>query len=179
MLRMKDAGCSREGHGKGNDPDVVVAKWRERFPDLDYDTASLWTRMRHATKALVDASVKAITPFELTIADFDSLAALYREPLPRVLTVAALAEATSRTHGSVSVHAKSMSERGLIKRLEAPTDARSSPLQLTRKGVTLVEKIVPAIVAAQAEMTVQLTREERRQLTTLLRKIGLRRTTAN
>jgi DNA-binding MarR family transcriptional regulator len=154
------------------DPDVVVAKWRALHPDLDYDTASIWTRMRHATKALVDASARAITPFELTIADFDTLAALYREPLPRVLTVAALAEATSRTHGSVSVHAKSMSERGLIKRLEASSDARSSPVQLTRKGVTLVEKIFPKIVAAQAEMTVHLTREERRQLATLLRKIG-------
>ena len=64
MLRMRDAARSQEGHGRGNDPDVVVAKWRERYPDLDYDTASLWTRMRHATKALVDASVKAITPYD-------------------------------------------------------------------------------------------------------------------
>jgi len=169
---MKDAGGPAERNGGSNDPDVVVAKWRAIFPDLDYDTASLWTRMRRATKALVEASASAINPFDLTVADFDMLAALYREPQPRVLTIAALAEATSRTHGSVSVHAKSMSERGLIKRLEASIDARLSPLQLTRKGMTLVEKIVPEIARAQAEMTVRLTRDERRQLAALLRKIG-------
>jgi DNA-binding MarR family transcriptional regulator len=65
-----------------------------------------------------------------------------------------------------------MSERGLIKRLEASIDARLSPLQLTRKGMTLVEKIVPEVARAQAEMTVRLTRDERRQLAALLRKIG-------
>jgi DNA-binding MarR family transcriptional regulator len=169
---MKDAASESARHVGSNDPDVIVAKWRAIFPDLDYDTASIWTRMRRATKVLVDASAAAINPFELTVADFDMLAALYREPLPRVLTIAALAEATSRTHGSVSVHAKSMSERGLIKRLEASIDARLSPLQLTRKGVSLVEKIVPAIVAAQTEIMAELTRGERRDLATLLRKIG-------
>jgi len=166
------AAASEARHAGSNDPDVIVAQWRAIFPDLDYDTASLWTRMRRATKVVVDASATAITPFELTVADFDMLAALYREPPPRVLTIAALAEATSRTHGSVSVHAKSMSERGLIKRLEASVDARLSPLQLTRKGLTLVEKIVPAIVAAQTEIMAELTRGERRELATLLRKIG-------
>jgi DNA-binding MarR family transcriptional regulator len=175
---MKEGSREAPRHAGSNDPDVVVAKWRAIFPDLDYDTSSLWTRMRRVTKVLVDASAAAIAPFGLTVADFDVLAALYREAPPRVLTVAALAEATSRTHGSVSVHAKSMSERGLIKRLEASIDARLSPLQLTRKGITLVEKIVPEIVAAQAEMTSQLTGDERRQLTTLLRKIGLRRAPA-
>ncbi len=169
---MKAVASGLARHGGSNDPDVIVAQWRAIFPDLDYDTASLWTRMRRATKVLVDASATAITPFELTVADFDMLAALYREPPPRVLTIAALAEATSRTHGSVSVHAKSMSDRGLIKRLEASVDARLSPLQLTRKGVTLVEKIVPEIVAAQTEMLTELTRGERRELAMLLRKIG-------
>jgi hypothetical protein len=38
--------------------------------------------------------------------------------------------------------------------------------------VNLVRKKFPKIVAVQAEMTVRLTREERRQLATLLRKIG-------
>jgi DNA-binding MarR family transcriptional regulator len=155
-----------------NDPDVVVEKWRAIFPDIDYETASLWTRMRLATRILVDATATAIAPFGLTVADFDVLAALYREPEPRALSIAALAEATSRTHGSVSVHSKSMGERGLVKRVETSLDARMSLLQLTRKGSMLVEKVVPRIVAAQAETAVTLTRDERRTLAGILRKIS-------
>jgi DNA-binding MarR family transcriptional regulator len=155
-----------------NDPDVIVEKWRAIHPDLDYDASSLWTRMRIATRKLVDASAEVLARFSITVADFDMLAALYREPRPRVLTIAALAEATSRTHGSVSVHTRSMTERGLIQRLEATGDARLSPVQLTRKGVLLVEKIIPEIVSAQVEMTAGMTHKERVQLAALLRKIG-------
>jgi DNA-binding MarR family transcriptional regulator len=155
-----------------NDPDVIVEKWRAIHPDLDYDTSALWTRMRSATRKLVDASAEVLAHFNITVADFDMLAALYREPRPRVLTIAALAEATSRTHGSVSVHTRSMSDRGFIQRLEATGDARLSPVQLTRKGAHLVEKILPEIVSAQAAMTAGLTPDERVQLADLLRKIG-------
>jgi DNA-binding MarR family transcriptional regulator len=154
-----------------NDPDVVVEKWRAIFPNIDYESASLWTRMRLATRVLVDATSSAIAPFDLTLPDFDVLAALYREPEPRALTIAALAEATSRTHGSVSVHSKSLGERGLVKRVGTSLDARMSLLQLTRKGIALVESVFPLIVAAQAEITVTLTRDERRALTGLLRRI--------
>ncbi len=169
MKNVEVLSARRKG---SNDPDIVVEKWRALYPDIDYETASLWTRMRLATRVLVDATATAIAPFNLTIADFDVLAALYREPEPRALTVAALAEATSRTHGSVSVHSKSMGERGLIKRVETSLDARMSLLQITRKGASLVEKVVPLIVTAQAEMTVTLTRDERRALAGLLRKIS-------
>ncbi len=169
---MKDVELSSARRKGSNDPDVVVEKWRAIFPDIDYDTAALWTRMRVATRVLVDATANAIEPFDLTVADFDVLAALYREPEPRALTIAALAEATSRTHGSVSVHSRSMGERGLVKRVETTLDARMSLLQLTRKGIALVEKVVPRIVAAQAEKVVTLTRDERRALADLLRKIS-------
>lgn len=169
---MKDVELLSARRKGSNDPDVVVEKWRAIFPDIDYETASLWTRMRLATRILVDSTATAIAPFGLTVADFDVLAALYREPEPRALSIAALAEATSRTHGSVSVHSKSMGERGLVKRVETSLDARMSLLQLTRKGSMLVEKVVPRIVAAQAETAVTLTRDERRTLAGILRKIS-------
>jgi DNA-binding MarR family transcriptional regulator len=65
-----------------------------------------------------------------------------------------------------------MGERGLVKRVETSLDARMSLLQLTRKGSMLVEKVVPRIVAAQAETAVTLTRDERRTLAGILRKIS-------
>ncbi len=169
---MKDIESLAERRRGSNDPDIVVEKWRAIFPDIDYETASLWTRMRLATRVMVDATANAIAPFNLTVADFDVLAALYREPEPRALTIAALADATSRTHGSVSVHSKSLGERGLVRRVETLLDARMSLLQLTRKGIVLVEKVVPRIVAAQAETAVTLTRDERRALASILRKIS-------
>jgi DNA-binding MarR family transcriptional regulator len=172
---MKDVELLSARRRGSNDPDVVVEKWRAIFPNIDYDTASLWTRMRLATRVLVDASTNAIAPYDLTLPDFDVLAALYREPEPRALTIAALAEATSRTHGSVSVHSKSLGERGLVKRVGTSLDARMSLLQLTRKGIVLVESVIPLIVAAQAEMTATLTHDERRALAGLLRKITQRK----
>jgi DNA-binding MarR family transcriptional regulator len=157
VARVKDVELLSARRKGSNDPDVVVEKWRAIFPNIDYDTASLWTRMRLATRVLVDATASAIAPYDLTLPDFDVLAAL--------------AEATSRTHGSVSVHSKSLGERGLVKRVGTSLDARMSLLQLTRKGIALVESVIPLIVSAQAEMTVTLTRDERRALAGLLRKI--------
>jgi DNA-binding MarR family transcriptional regulator len=171
VARVKDVELLSARRKGSNDPDVVVEKWRAIFPNIDYESASLWTRMRLATRVLVDATTSAIAPYDLTLPDFDVLAALYREPEPRALTIAALAEATSRTHGSVSVHSKSLGERGLVKRVGTSLDARMSLLQLTRKGIALVESVVPLIVSAQAEITVTLTRDERRALAGLLRKI--------
>lgn len=83
-----------------------------------------------------------------------------------------LAERMGMTKGAISKLADRLIEKGLIEREANLQDKRGQMLALKRTGRQLVPKLADLADKNDADFFSALTRDERRQLETLLRKIA-------
>jgi len=78
----------------------------------------------------------------------------------------------TRTHKStISRAVTTLLQRKVIERVENAADRREFRLQLTRKGRTLYEELIPRLLHREQEILSCLTKREREVLGTLLGKI--------
>jgi DNA-binding MarR family transcriptional regulator len=151
--------------------DRVLSQWAATSPDLDTTPVGVIARLGRAT-AYVDAGVNAkLAQFGLTRAAWDVLASLRREDPPHRLSPTRLYQALMRSSGAMTHRLASLERDGLVKRVADPGDGRGMLVQLTRKGVNLVDRVAPAHLANERELLAPLSDDERRQLSELLRKL--------
>lgn len=109
--------------------------------------------------------------FGLQTGEFDVLATLRRSGPPYALTPTALYEATMVTSGAMTNRLDRLEKLGLIMRGPHPNDRRGIVVQLTDKGLTLIDEAVAAHVANEHEILSGLTRQEQEMLARLLEKL--------
>jgi DNA-binding MarR family transcriptional regulator len=151
----------------------IMGQWRVLIPDLDIDATSLWVHLRRTTLACVTTMGSAIEVHGITVSDYDTLAALYREGPPRMLTIKGIAAATARSSASISVHVEKLLKRKLVTRQTSKTDQRVSYIRLTASGAHLVETVIPPFIETQIQVTKALTRSELKTLNALLVKVAV------
>ena len=71
----------------------------------------------------------------------------------------------------VSRAARSLEERGLVRRTPSESDARSRRLSLTAAGRRIYERVAPAALKAEAEVLAGLSPDERAVLRSLLERV--------
>jgi DNA-binding MarR family transcriptional regulator len=151
--------------------DGVLSQWAAARPDLDTAPVGAIARLGRAT-AYVDAGVNAkLEEFGLTREAWDVLASLRREDPPHRLSPTRLYQALMRSSGAMTHRLASLERAGLVRRLPDPGDGRGRLVELTRKGVKLVDRVAPAHLANERRLLAPLSDDERRQLTGLLRKL--------
>jgi DNA-binding MarR family transcriptional regulator len=151
--------------------DHVLSQWASTRPDVDTTPVGVIARLGRAT-AYIDAGVNAkLEEFGLTRAAWDVLASLRREHPPHRLSPTRLYQALMRSSGAMTHRLASLERAGLVKRVADPGDGRGMLVQLTRKGVKLVDGVAPAHLANERELLAPLSDDERRQLSGLLRKL--------
>ncbi|MCO4757724.1 MAG: MarR family transcriptional regulator, partial [Oceanospirillaceae bacterium] len=84
--------------------------------------------------------------FGMTLWEFDVLATLRRSGAPYCLAPTELFSALMITSGTMTHRLKSLESSGLVERLANPDDARSKLVQLTGKGLELIDRTVEAHV---------------------------------
>jgi DNA-binding MarR family transcriptional regulator len=78
----------------------------------------------------------------------------------------------TRTHKStISRAVTALMERGIVERVENADDRREFRLQLTRKGKTLYEELIPRLLRKEQEILSCLSAQERKDFAALLGKI--------
>ena len=82
-----------------------------------------------------------------------------------------LAEHAGVTKQTITSLLDGLEKDSLVGRRPHPQDRRSVVVQLLPKGQRLLEEIMPGMYRRQVEMLADLTREEKRQLTKLLKKV--------
>jgi DNA-binding MarR family transcriptional regulator len=82
-----------------------------------------------------------------------------------------LARRTRMEKVPVSRAARSLEERGLVRRARSKSDARSRRLTLTAAGRRLYARVAPAALQAEAEVLAELKPSEREQLRALLERV--------
>lgn len=144
--------------------DDISRAWQREYPELD--TSVLPPLVRAArVGVLIDAFQHAVvTPFELTPSDYAVLAALRRAGEPYELSPSHLTLRLQRSSGGMTKMLRRLEERGLIRRTPDPEDGRGSLVRLTRRGITLQERIFHAFLTASDELLGSTSRGERQEI---------------
>jgi len=150
----------------------AIEQWKRERPDLDVSPMGVLGRLNEASSLIArDRLAPLFASFGLQAGEFDVLATLRRSGSPYVLTPTALYEATMVTSGAMTNRLDRLEKAELILRGPHPNDRRGIVVQLTEKGLALIDEAVTAHVANEHEILAGLTPTEREMLSQLLEKL--------
>jgi DNA-binding MarR family transcriptional regulator len=162
---------SEAAYEDGDHVDAVRAQWAAVRPDLDTSPVSVIARLGRAT-AFVDAGINArLADFGLTREAWDVLASLRRAGPPFRLSPTQLYVGLMRSSGAMTHRLAGLERAGLVKRVPDLQDGRSVLVQLTRRGLRVVERVAPEHLANERVLLSALTEDELKTLAGLLRKL--------
>ena len=134
---------------------------------LDLRLIRVWLK---ASQAITENTLKDIESHNLSRENFMILELLYSKgPHP----VQKISETFSIPSGSITYVVDKLEKKGLVERQPNPNDRRASNVVITEEGRALFDEIFPKHVATISENVSFITNEEKEQLITLLKKIGL------
>lgn len=151
--------------------DAILAQWRRERPDLDVSPMGVIGRMGRLAKHLERAIQETFSGFDLTIGEFDVLAALRRSGQPYQLTPTELFNTLMVSSGTVTHRIDRLEQAELVRRIPDPRDRRGTLIELTDKGFNVIEQAVEAHVANEHRVLSGLEKSEREALAQLLRKL--------
>ncbi|MGX5840154.1 MarR family winged helix-turn-helix transcriptional regulator [Mesorhizobium sp. ArgA1] len=150
----------------------AVEQWKRERPDLDVSPMLVLGRLNEASSLVARERLAPLfARFGLQAGEFDVLATLRRSGQPYALTPTALYEATMVTSGAMTNRLDRLEKAGLTLRGPHPNDRRGIVVQLTEKGLTLIDEALTAHVANEHEILAGLTGAERETLAQLLGKL--------
>ncbi|ESX22972.1 MULTISPECIES: MarR family transcriptional regulator [unclassified Mesorhizobium] len=150
----------------------AVEQWKRERPDLEVSPMLVLGRLNEASSLIARERLAPLfARFGLQAGEFDVLATLRRSGQPYALTPTALYEATMVTSGAMTNRLDRLEKAGLILRGPHPNDRRGIVVQLTEKGLALIDEAVTAHVANEHEILAGLTGTERGALAQLLGKL--------
>lgn len=104
----------------------------------------------------------------LTFPQFTALEALYHKG---ALTVSQIIDAALSTSGNMTVVIRNLEQRGLVLRMENPSDKRSFLIGLTAAGRELIEFVFPLHMELLEERLSPLSVQEKETIIQLLKRI--------
>ena len=150
----------------------ALEQWRRERPDLDVSPMGVIGRLNEVSALIArDRLAPVFARFGLQAGEFDVLATLRRSGAPYALTPTELYEATMVTSGAMTARLDRLEKAGLIQRAPHPSDRRGIVVQLTAKGLALVDEALAAHVANEHAILAGLTAAERETLANLLAKL--------
>ncbi|MER8820341.1 MarR family transcriptional regulator [Mesorhizobium sp. M0991] len=150
----------------------AIEQWKKERPDLDVSPMAVLGRLNEAASLISRERLAPLfASYGLQSGEFDVLATLRRSGPPYALTPTALYEATMVTSGAMTNRLDRLEKSGLIKRGPHPDDRRGIVVQLTGKGLALIDEAVAAHVANEHQILSGLARPEQTMLARLLEKL--------
>ena len=150
----------------------AVEQWKRERPDLDVSPMAVLGRLNEASSLIARERLAPLfARFGLQSGEFDVLATLRRSGQPYALTPTELYEATMVTSGAMTNRLDRLEKAGLILRGPHPNDRRGIVVQLTGKGLALIDEALTAHVANEHEILAGLSGPERETLAHLLGKL--------
>jgi MarR family 2-MHQ and catechol resistance regulon transcriptional repressor len=129
----------------------------------------LWVVLARAAAAVGEVAKEDVERHGLTLAEFAILEALHHKgPL-------LLGEVQRRvlvSSGGITFLVDRLAKRGLVERLECPSDRRARYAALTKRGTKLMCGVFPEHAVAIRAAMAGLGRSEQRELTDLLKVLG-------
>ena len=151
--------------------DQLQTDWRQERPDLDAGAMGVVLRIQALAKILGEQVEQRLQKFGLQWWQYDALAALRRQGAPFVMAATELATANMLTSGAMTNRIDRLENDGLVRRLKDPQDRRRVLVQLTNKGVDVIEKATEARFDVATAALGDLSSEQMKTLSDLLRSL--------
>jgi MarR family 2-MHQ and catechol resistance regulon transcriptional repressor len=143
------------------EPDVSAA---------ERDALKLWVVLSRARAAIAERAAADVARHELTLAEFGVLEALYHKG-PMLL--GEVQRSLLVSSGGVTYLVDRLERRGLVRRDQCTEDRRARYAVLTPEGEQFIRGVFLEHATALGAALGGLTREEQREATRLLKKLGL------
>ena len=151
--------------------DELQAAWAEELPELDAEALSVVVRIQLLGRLLSRHAEQALEPLGLKLWEYDVLSALRRQGRPYRLTASELGDAGRLTSGAMTNRIDRLEEEGLVRRLKDDADRRKVLVQLTDKGLKLIESATEARFETAMDALESLSARQRNALSDLLRMV--------
>ncbi|WP_425576201.1 MarR family winged helix-turn-helix transcriptional regulator [Streptomyces glaucosporus] len=165
----RDGAGAEAGAGAGDIVARVLAQWRRVRPDFDTAPMAVVGRLNRCVALLQQAEEAPLVREGLTRPEFDVLVTLRRED--REMTPGQIARETFASGAAVTKRLRLLEERGLVARRTSARDRRVSELSLTAGGRELIDRLLPAQLAYEAELLSGLTDAQRSELSAILSEL--------
>ena len=122
-----------------------------------------------AAKAIARVDRESIAETGLNLSDFTIMEALlHKGPLP----INTIGKKVLLTSGSMTAAVNRLGKKGLLQRIQDPSDGRRFYVHLTKKGRSVIQQAYEVHKNNLEKMAEVLTPKERNELVRLLKKIG-------
>lgn len=159
----------------GDAVDAILLQWARERPDLDVSPMGPIGRIKRCAALLEQRLDANFARFGLTLWEFDMLATLRRAGAPYRLSPTALFSTLMVTSGTMTHRLKRLEASGLVMRVPNEQDARSLLVELSAKGLALIDSAVEVHVEKERELVKALPPEALAeldaQLSALLRSL--------
>lgn len=151
--------------------DELQNDWSEQRPDLDPEPMGVVLRIQALAKILGDQAAARLQQYDLQWWQYDVLSALRRQGEPYSLAATELADITMLTSGAMTNRIDRLEEEGLVQRRNDPEDRRKVLVQLSPRGLKLIESAAEARFEAAMDALEGLSPPQREALSDLLRLV--------
>ena len=151
--------------------DKVLQQWQQTRPDLDPQPMAVVGRVLRLAGLLEQRANAALQPFGLAVWGFDVLGTLRRQGKPYSLTPTELMKATVLSSGAMTNRIDRLEKLGLVQRTPHDRDRRSLQVNLTAKGLRVVDQAAVARFEEAQEALQGMPTAEQTSLARWLRKI--------
>jgi DNA-binding MarR family transcriptional regulator len=151
--------------------DELQVDWRVQRPDLNPEPMGVVLRIHALAKILGDQTAERLQEFDLQWWQYDVLSTLRRQGVPFAMAATALADSGRLTSGAMTNRIDRLEEEKLVCRIKDNNDRRRVWVQLTQKGLRLVEGATEARFEAATDALEGLSKRQRESLSDLLRLV--------
>lgn len=153
--------------------DLLLAEWQREKPQLQGEGLAVVARIINLANRYEQDINRLLKSYGINYTDFDVLATLRRKGAPFRLSPSQLQEAVILSSGAMTACLKRLEKQALLFRSASDSDRRGVDVQLTARGVELVDKTIPLRFKLAENATQALSAEERDRLALLLRKLSI------
>lgn len=153
--------------------DLFVEQWSRERPDLNASALAVVSRVLMLSKLLEQSADRALACFDLSLWQFDVLAALRRSGEPFRLSPTQLMQLVTLTSGAMTNRIDRLENLGLVSREADLKDRRGVLIRLTPVGLKLVDEAIAVRLEDARRNLAALSKSEAEELSGLLRKLLL------
>ena len=148
--------------------DLLLEQWKLERPDLDATPMGILGRLAIISRTLDHGVEQVLRRYGLSFPEFDMLVVLRRFGPPFRQPVSQLCAHSFLSSGAMTNRVDRLERKGLIQREPNPDDRRSVLVVLTKKGRSLIDKVVADRLEEGEERVSVLSKKDRQQLELLL-----------
>ena len=151
--------------------DDMQSEWSVQRPDLNPEPMGVVLRIQALAKILGHQTAAKLQEFDLQWWQYDVLSTLRRQGKPFIMAATELAASNMLTSGAMTNRIDRLEEDKLVRRIKDENDGRRVLVQLTNKGLDLVEEATAARFETAMSALENLSRPQRESLNSLLRLV--------